>query len=1410
MEYFNLTHPQRGIWEIEMVAKETPIGCIGGTIFFHEEVDVKVLEKAINKLIEVNDSIRIHIKMMDFNPVQYVSSYSFRNFKMVDFYGESKEEQEKWVNKNMRTPFNLYEEDLFEVVIIRAFDGEIGFYLKIHHIIADAWTMALIGSQVMEYYKVLMEGGELSSKFKPSYIEYVISENNYLTSSKYEKDKEYWDEKFQYKPTFSSMKTRDKAFYSSLANRKTFIINEENLDKIKKFCRENLLSPGVLFEAAIGIYVERFFDIKDVTLGVPVLNRRDKREKATSGMFVSTVPMRIEIDKNNTFLELCKIIGKEHREVFRHQRYPYSVLLSEIRKKHKIRHNLYDISVSYQNAKIVKCDEGDNFKTKWYFNGHLLESICLHIDDRDYLGVLVLNFDYLVELFTEEEIGDLYNTLMLFINQGIENISLKLYEMELVNDKERYNLLYGFNNTLVDYPIHKCIHEIFEEQVEKTPDNIALEYEGKFLTYKELNNRSNNLALILRSKGVGPNVIVGLLLERSFETIIGILGVLKAGGAYLPIDPDYPEERIKYMIEDSGTKMVLSSSMFKGKLLNVQCICMDSLNECEEEVPNLDISCDSKNLVYLIYTSGSTGKPKGAMITHSGVVNYILWTKKVYCDNKAVNFPLFTPYSFDLTVTSIFTPIISGAAIIIYRNENIKRILDKIIEEDKVGVMKLTPTHLNLLKNVDGKEKHRVNKLIVGGEDLKTEVAKKVYKEFKGNIEIYNEYGPTETVVGCMIYKYDYCRDNKESVPIGVPSDNVMIYILDKYMKPVPIGKKGELYVSGAGVGAGYINNAKITKERFIENHFVLGERMYRTGDLGKWAKSGDIEYLGRIDNQIKIRGFRVEAGEIEKKIEGYEGISQAIVNVYRDKSGNKHLCAYYVSKEDIETQKLKSFLKETLAEYMVPTYFVRVEDFSITPNGKVDRNNLPEPEINNIRTKDFVAPRNDLEKKIAEIFYDLFDTKNIGIDDNLFDDLGGDSLIAIQLQILAEKQGIKVEIEEIYKYPTIRQLAYGLNEGKSEVNEYDDLDYLDISNRFREFNNKKEMKNVLLTGASGFLGTHILFKLLSDYKDVKVTCLVRDEKRFYSSLEYYFDKAFIVNMKRRISCVKGDIREDNLGLELDIYNKERNEIDTVIHTAANIKHFGVFEDFYKTNVKGTEEVIKFCLKSGARMYHISTMSVSGQGIIKQSQKMPEFSENNLYIGQAYKDNVYIQTKYLAEKAVIDSMEKGLDVCILRVGNLMWREGDGRFQKNPKDNGFINRTLAIHKLGVTCEELQNSIIDLTPVDKCAEAVIKIAKFTESCGVFHLINHNEISYIKLFDMLNKKLNTISTSDFYNIVNDNKEEDKVGVLYLYLNGIKENINTLSVNIKSNFTKEFLNGVGFEWNCVDEEYIKGVGVF
>ncbi|QUI21830.1 amino acid adenylation domain-containing protein [Vallitalea pronyensis] len=1019
---YPLTHPQKRIWYLEKIYPNTSLHNIGGTVCIHGKINFQLLHKAIHIFIQKNEGLRLKLIEKDGKVEQYIDDMEDYVWDFMDF-SHSKDSLtafNKWIQLEAGKPFELKNTRLFYFAFFKISENKGGYFVKFHHIIADGWSMMIMTNHIYDAYMKLIHTEPISHEVAYTYLDYIRKENQYFSTSRFMKNRLFWNKRFNVLPDTSLYTSSD----TITGQRKTYTLDKNITTKIKDFTQKNGVSYNTLFATLYLIYLYKITGKKDLVIGIPVFNRSGKKEKKTFGMFTSTMPFRFVIDNNHSFYQVIAKANEELMACYYNQKYPYDLLLQDLELKKRGYDNLFNTCINYYNTKLQLEWNGCPIENVEFYNGNQVYSLQLIIREWTDSECLTLDFDYKTKDYTEKEIDTLYARLYDLLNQLFlkPHDAVSRHSMMPTSTKEK--LLYAFNTTTRNYPKDKTIHQLFEEQVQKTPQNIAIIFQDNQLTYQLLNHKSNQLARYLLKKGVKKETIIGLLTTHSIESVIGILGILKAGGAYLPIDPTYPIERISYMLKDADSQILLtnttrlSEDYYEGTIIDIS-----NDHIYNEDTSNIESMSKSNQLAYVIYTSGSTGKPKGTMIEHQALLNYVWWTKRMYVSNEAEIFPLYSTLAFDLTVTSIFTPLITGNKIIVYKgnsNDNV-HVLYRILKDNQATIMKLTPSHLSLLHNME-LQHSSLRKFIVGGEALKVSLAKNIYESYNGNIEIWNEYGPTETVVGCMIHKYNDEKDTYSSVPIGRPIDNVQVYILDDNLHPVLEGEIGELYVSGDGVARGYINNTLLTRERFIQNPYVKHSRMYKTGDLARFIEGGHIEYVGRMDQQVKIRGHRVELGEIERYLETHMGVQEAVVHCMED-NNTKYLCAYIVIKNKTTMTQLKSFLREGLPDYMMPLYFIELDHIPLTHNGKVNKTLLPNPVVNDLVHVEHVAYRTKKEEILSHAIRKVLNMKELSIKQNFYH-IGGDSIKAIQIASILNDKGYTIKVKDILSYPMIEDMA--------------------------------------------------------------------------------------------------------------------------------------------------------------------------------------------------------------------------------------------------------------------------------------------------------------------------------------------------------------------------------------------------
>ena len=1037
--------------------------------------------------------------------------------------------------------------------------------------------------------------------------------------------------------------------------------------KIYNTSKQLGVTPYMLLLSVYYILLSKYSSQEDIVVGSPIVGRNIAELYNLIGMFVNTLAMRANIDSNLSFKDFLSYIKDMCLNNYKYQDYPFDELVDKLKiQRDTSRNPLFDVMFIYQNNGNATADFGD-IKTEYFTPDTKISKFDLSLEVIPENDILNLSFEYATALFNKQFIEDLSKHYSNILTSCLDNLNIKISNICMLSEAEKNKILYDFNNTKTDYPKDKTIAELFEEQANKTPNNVAVVFGMQKLTYKELNEKANSLAYYLRKNGIETNDLVGIMVNRSLEMIIGMLAVLKAGGAYIPIDPTYPKDRIEYMLKNSNSKLLLTQEHLHDITDFKNCVYIDLSNDSIYSLPNdnLNHTNTPEDLAYVIYTSGSTGLPKGVMLKQRNIVNFVYAIMKDFGFTYKDTIVSITTFSFDIFVLESLLPILNGLKTVITSEEEQTdiKMFNELCKKNNVTIFQTTPSRLQamLAKENSFDFIKKLKYILIGGEPFPPALLKQL--QGSSNARIYNMYGPTETAVWSSLKDLT----NADKINIGKAISNTQLYILDKFNNPLPVGVPGELFIAGDGVCKGYYNNLELTQKVFLNNPFVPNELMYKTGDLCMLLPNGEVEYLERVDNQIKIRGLRIELGEIESKILDYNGIEKVCV-IKQTINNRDFISAYFTASKRINPSSLKKYLSNYLPKYMIPSYFTVLEKFPYTPNGKIDKKalKLPEEVLSNSREAEYIAPRTDLEKQFCAIWEQILNVSPIGITDNFFE-LGGDSILAMNLNLELKSITDSISYADIFKFPTIAELV---KKSKSKDEDYDfkymekNYDkYTNLLNSNIQVPNKNTLKyqncgNVLITGATGFLGMHVLESFINKEKG-KAYCIVRSEPgltagaKLHQKLNYYFGNKYDKLIGKRIFALTGDICKTGFGLNQEDLSTISNDVDVVINTAARVAHYGNYYEFYNINVKSVQYAVDFCKSFNKKLYHISTLSVSGEAfdtsIANNKQNATTlFRENNLYIGQSL-ENVYVRSKFEAECLVLDSIIDGLDAYILRV-----------------------------------------------------------------------------------------------------------------------------------------------------------------
>lgn len=796
---------------------------------------------------------------------------------------------------------------------------------------------------------------------------------------------------------------------------------------LRRLAEKSGCSLYVTILAGVAVLLQRYSGQDEMTIGGTSPERNAGGVAGPAGNFENLLALRVDLSANPNVLELQSRVGAVLLDAAAHAGVPFSEVLKEVRPGNESAGNSLFNVVVLQTLPLPK-----GVSAAEDSSGNFLEDLKFSFEDRG--EQLCGTITYAIDLFDRPTITEMARHLQNLLAGACADPAKRVSELDILSADERNRIVYEWNLTLAAYP-NCCVHELFEQQAAKTPDLTAVVSEGKTLSYRELNERANQLANYLRKRGVAPEVLVAICMNRTPEMMIGLLGIWKAGGAYVPLDPAYPRERLSFMMRDSAAKFLLTSGELKRHIPSAddKAILLDSdwKQIAKESSANPESGAVPSNLAYVMYTSGSTGEPKGAMIPHSGLANYLTWAIGAYGVEAGQSVPVHSSISFDSTVTSLYPALLAGGKVELLREDaGAQNLIASLKKVENRSLVKITPSQLELLsQQLSPQETANVAKtLVIGGEALLAENLV-LWRELAPATRLINEYGPTETVVGCCVHEVRPEDPRTGPVAIGRPFANTQLYILDGNLQPVPAGVKGDLYIGGDGVARGYLNRPELTQKKFIADPFSgkSGARLYQSGDLARYRRDGTLEFLGRVDGQVKVRGYRIELGEIEAALAAHPALQSCKVLAAEHRPGNKQLVAYAIlqGNDSPSAEDLKDFLKLSLPEYMVPAQIVFLDSFPLTQNGKIDRRALPAPTHGNISAAhEFVAPRTETEKKVAAIWAQLLNVEQIGIHDDFFD-LGGHSLLAIRaLSRIREEFDVELPLATLLQAPTVAQLA--------------------------------------------------------------------------------------------------------------------------------------------------------------------------------------------------------------------------------------------------------------------------------------------------------------------------------------------------------------------------------------------------
>ncbi len=1003
-------------------------------------LDVQLLNRAFDELVRHHESLRTTFNEQGGEPLQVIVPKLNLEIPIFAIEGSQLEER---INSHAWHVFDLTEGPLIKVSLLKLSEEEHILLINMHHIISDGWSIAVFVRELSALYGAYVAGQPSPlSELQIQYSDYVYWQREWLQGDVLKNRVKYWEEHLKGAPRLLELPTdRPRPAiktYHGCSERATF--PKKLLARLNALSKTQGVTLFMTLLAAFKVLLYRYSNQSDIVVGTPIANRSRQELEKLIGFFVNTLALRTRLDPDISFERLLQRIKAATLEGYDYQDVPFELLVERLNPERSLSYSpVFQVMFALQNMPfswmelsglVVERVQIETIASKFD-----LSMFCWETGSG-----LEIEVEFNVDLFERKTIRRLINHYQVLLEGVVADAGRPIFELPLLTQDEYRQIVYEWNDTARDYPGEKCIHQLFEDQVEKIPDAVALGYDDRWLSYRDLNIRANRLAHYLIEQGAGPEVRVGICAERSLEMVIGLLGILKAGGCYVPLDPEYPPARLQYMLVDSGVKTVILQGRlsevvrFGGEINTVVLDDQTVFDRFPESNPKTRVT--SQNLAYVIYTSGSTGLPKGAMNYHGGLMNRLAWMQDEYKLDSSSKVLQKTPFTFDVSVWEFFWPLREGAQLVLASPNSHKdpEYLADIIEQRQVDTLHFVPSMLEAFLSSNPRPLNRLKRVICSGEALPKALVSR-FNRWSQSIDLHNLYGPTEASIDVSYWQCDPHYKN-DQIPIGRPIDNTQLIILDRQFNPVPVGVSGELYIGGVGLARGYFNRPDLTAEKFVPNPFSSkhGERLYRTGDLARYLPDGNIEFLGRIDHQVKIRGFRIELGEIEHALLSQPGIKEAVVLAHEREGGDKYLVAYVVGlrlsdisgQVKLDLEQLRQALKGSLPDYMVPPFFVELEALPLTPNGKVDRKALLPPDASQIHARAYVAPRTETERQLVSIWAEVLKLpeEKVGIDDNFFA-LGGHSLLGMQVAVrIRDRLKTGFQLKVLFERPVIRELG--------------------------------------------------------------------------------------------------------------------------------------------------------------------------------------------------------------------------------------------------------------------------------------------------------------------------------------------------------------------------------------------------
>jgi amino acid adenylation domain-containing protein len=1037
-----LSFAQQRLWFINQLAPASPAYNIALAVELTGRLDVTVLELSLRELIRRHDILRTRFVVVDGAPVQLISDEPAVTMPLFDLSGLTEprrtQEAEQLLRSEAATPFDLGEPPLLRIRLLKLMPQQHVLLLNLHHIIGDSWSMGVLFSEISTLYDAFSAGNSSPlPDLAIQYADYALWERRWLKAEVLERQLSYWREQLAgAPPTLELPLDRPRPERESFRGaRLEQSLPQELSNRLRQLCKREGVTLYMTLLTAFQVLLSKYSLQEDILVGSPIANRNQPHTEGLIGCFLNTLVMRTDLSGNPPFRELLRTVREVALGAFENQDVPFEKIVSELRPERSLSHSpLFQVMFVLENAPVYPLTiQGLMVKSRYLSTGATKFDLTLFAVEVE--GSLELKLDYNTDLFDAQTIRRMLDHFQTLLEGIVTSPGERLSALSLLKSSEREELVVGLNTYQRAYPFDRTAVDLFQQQVERTPDAPAVVFEGQSLSYAELNVRANQLAHLLRQADVSAEVCVGLLIDRSMEMLVAVLGILKAGGAYVPLDPRQPNARVLFQLEETKAPVLVTKKCcteVNGYTGRTVCLDRDHGLLERQRKSNPVWTIDPHDLAYVIFTSGTTGAPKGTLIDHSSLTNYLCWFNEDV-GGEVRHMPVITGLWFDMSLKQILAPLLRGDNVWLLPEQVVSdpaALLQACVRFPRVGLNVVPSVWRMVLDEIESSEGvPNLAYVIFGGEKLGAELVERSFALLP-HVQIWNLYGPTEATSNASGGRvFPEC-----TVTIGRPIANARILILDNNLQPVPIGVPGELHIGGMGLARGYLNLPQLTAQKFIKDPFGKQlDRLYKTGDRARFLADGSIEYLGRVDNQVKIRGYRVEPDEIEAVLNKHPQVNKSVVVAREDHWSEKRLVAYVVVAEETETiiSDLRRWVKQQLPDYAIPSSFVVLDELPLTPNGKLDRRALPVPNGKEFADHAFVPPRNTLELLLTKMWEQVLEVQPIGVKDNFFE-LGGDSFLAVRLFAqLANVYGRSLPPATLFHAPTVEQMASLLNEKK-------------------------------------------------------------------------------------------------------------------------------------------------------------------------------------------------------------------------------------------------------------------------------------------------------------------------------------------------------------------------------------------